>query len=245
MMGCFSPLALSLASANLVLVAHASVALAGAEGVLDGHLQRLGGLLRDHLPVHERVLDARVVLDQPVLAQLEVEVLQLVHGEGVVVTPVEVADLGLLLRDLGGRPRAGVGVGRLQAELRAVHVVLLAALHGRGLEGAGPPEEHAEHDVPRVVDVEDVLTRDEVLRPEVGREGRPTVVGDLEGSVEASVVEGDELLGLDVPLEGRDGRTQCARRRDGRTQGAAKEEGHGSNPGVPGERQAPKAEPEP
>ena len=39
------------------------------------HLQRLLRLLRDDLPVDERVLDARVLLDQVVLAELEIEIL--------------------------------------------------------------------------------------------------------------------------------------------------------------------------
>merc|ERR1719222_960340 len=111
-----------------------------------------------------------------------------------VVAPVEVAHLRLLLRDLRRWPRPGVCVRRLEAELRRVHVVLLTPLNGRGGEGAGPPEEDAEHDVAGVVDVEDVLARDEVLHPEVLPEGGAAIVRNLEGTVEASTVEGDELV---------------------------------------------------
>merc|ERR1719215_943207 len=112
--------------------ARSVAALARAQRVADGHLERLGGLLGDHLAVHEGVLDARVVLDQPVLAELEVEVLELVEREGVVVAAVEVAHLGLLLSDLGRGPGARVRVRGLEAELGGVHVVLLSALHWGG-----------------------------------------------------------------------------------------------------------------
>ena len=107
------------------------------------HHKWIGGLLRCHLPVDEGVLNARVVLDQPVLTQLEVEVLQLIEGEGVIVASVEVSDLRLLLRDLCSWSRTWIRIGGLQAELGRVHVVLLATFHGRRREGTSPPEEDA------------------------------------------------------------------------------------------------------
>mmetsp|Transcript_125684 Transcript_125684/g.391389 ORF Transcript_125684/g.391389 Transcript_125684/m.391389 type:complete len:271 (-) Transcript_125684:246-1058(-) len=121
-----------------------------------------------------------------------------------VVAPVEVAHLRLLLCDLRGRPGAWVGVGRLQAELRGVHVVLLTALDRRGGESSGPPEEDAQHDVSRVVDVEDVLPRHEVLRPEELPKWSAAVVRDLEDAVEASAAARDKFLGLDVPAQRSD-----------------------------------------
>mmetsp|Transcript_159778 Transcript_159778/g.512726 ORF Transcript_159778/g.512726 Transcript_159778/m.512726 type:complete len:236 (-) Transcript_159778:2-709(-) len=192
-----------------------SVVGAGTQRIADGHLQRLGSLLGDHLAVHERVLDARVVLDEPVLAELEVEVLQLVEGEGVVVATVKVADLRLLLGDLGGRARARIRVGTLQAELGRVHVVLFTPLHGCRREGTGPPEEDAEHNVARMVHVENVLARHEVLDPKVLPERRSPVVGDLEGARQASSSCRDELLRFDVPLEGRDDAAREAREEEG------------------------------
>ena len=67
-------------------------------------------LFRHHLPIHEGILDARVLLNQMVLAQLEVVVFQLVERPGVIVSAVEVAQLRLLLRNLRGRPLALIGV---------------------------------------------------------------------------------------------------------------------------------------
>merc|ERR1740123_2348594 len=105
-----------------------------------------------------------------------------------VIAPVEVADLGLLLRDLRRWSCSRVRIGALEPELARVHVVLLPALHGRSRKGARPPEEHAQDDVACVVNVEHVLPCHEVLGPEVLPERRTAVIGYLEGSVKAATL---------------------------------------------------------
>lgn len=57
------------------------------------------------------------MLNQPVLPQLEEEVLGLIEAEGVVVPTVEIPHLALLLCNLRRGARAWVGVGSLQPEL--------------------------------------------------------------------------------------------------------------------------------
>merc|ERR1712154_295806 len=105
------------------------------------------------------------MLDEPVLTQLEVEVLQLVQCERVVISPMEIAYLRLFLSDLRCRTRPWIRIRRLQAELPGVHVVLLTSLNGRCGKCTSPPKKGAQHDVARMVDVENVLPRHEVLCP--------------------------------------------------------------------------------
>merc|ERR1712232_1392586 len=95
--------------------------------VADRHFQRIGCLCWSHLPEDKRILDARVVLDQPVLAKLEVQILHLIYGEWMVIAPVEVANLGLLLGDLGSWSGSWICICTLQAKLWSMHVVLLLA----------------------------------------------------------------------------------------------------------------------
>mmetsp|Transcript_58698 Transcript_58698/g.94989 ORF Transcript_58698/g.94989 Transcript_58698/m.94989 type:complete len:207 (-) Transcript_58698:24-644(-) len=178
------------------------------------HLQGLVSLLWDHLAVHERVLDARVMLDQPVLTKLEVVVLELVESEGVVMTPVEVANLGPLLSNLSCRSGARIGIGCLQAEFWGMHVVLLPTLDGCRRKGSCPPEEHAQNDVACVVDVEDMLARHKVLDPEVLPKRGSPIVWNLKGSMKTPAVEGNELVGLDVALQRLDGRPSQPRQQE-------------------------------
>lgn len=166
------------------------------------NLQRLGSLLWAQLAVHKRILNTRVLLDEPVLSQLEVEVLEFVHCEGMVVPTMEVADLCLLLGDARRWPRARVGVSGLQAKLGRMHVVLLLPFHWCRGEGPRPPEKCAQHNIARVVDIEHVLPRDKVLCPEVLPERRAAVVRNLEGTVKAPALLRYELVRVDVPLEG-------------------------------------------
>merc|ERR1712060_329090 len=101
--------------------------MASAKRRFDWHLQWFSSFLWNHLAVHEWILNAWVVLNQPVLAQLEVEVLKFVEGEGVVIPPIKISDFGRFLCDLGRWSRTRISVSRLQAEFRGMHVVLLTA----------------------------------------------------------------------------------------------------------------------
>merc|ERR1719424_2434660 len=98
------------------------------DGRIWHHLQWLLSLLWDELLVHEWILDAWVRLDEPVLADLEVVVLELIHSERVIVALVEVAQLRRFLGNLGSWPSSRVCISCLQAELGRVHVVFLSSL---------------------------------------------------------------------------------------------------------------------
>ena len=155
--------------------------------------------------MHEGVLDTRIVLNEPVLTEFKVEVFHLIHREGMVMSSVEVSHLRLLLGNLGRWPGAWIDIGRLQAELRRVHVVLLSSLHRSCGKCTRPPEEDTKHNVSGVVDIEDMLTSHKVLSPEVLPKRSSPVVGNLKGTMKSSAVEGDELIRLDISLQGRNG----------------------------------------
>merc|ERR1712196_384633 len=120
------------------------------------------------------------MLNEPVFTELEVEVLELVECESVVVTTIEVPHFCLFLSDLCSRACARISICRLQAELRRVHVVLLAAFDWSCGESSSPPEECKQDDVPSVMDVEDVLSCHKMLCPEELPERCATVVRNLE-----------------------------------------------------------------
>merc|ERR1712113_807894 len=153
----------------------ASVAVACAKRILDWHFQWFSRLLWDHLAVDEWILDARIVLDQPVFPQFEIEVLELVKRERMVVTPVKVTDLSGLLGYLCCWARAWICIRGLQAKFRGMHVVLLSAFHGSSVEGASPPKEHTKDNVTSVVNIEYVLSCHEMLRPKKLPKRSPSV----------------------------------------------------------------------
>mmetsp|Transcript_23244 Transcript_23244/g.37185 ORF Transcript_23244/g.37185 Transcript_23244/m.37185 type:complete len:209 (-) Transcript_23244:8-634(-) len=192
------------------------MACARLDGVTDGHFQWIGCLCRSHLPIDERILNARIVLDHPVLAELEVQILHLVYSEWMVVAPIEVANLGLLLCNFRGWSCAWVCICALQTKLRSVHVVLFLSFDWGCREGASPKEEATKYKIPSVMDVEEMLSRHKLLCPKVLPEWGSCVVWDLESSGNASPLCRDELIWLDVPRKLR----HCAR-------GARKQKGHG------------------
>jgi len=96
-----------------------------------------GGELLEHVGV----LDILSALNDPILTQLEEEVLRLVHGERVVIPTEEVADLSLLDSNLGRWPLARIHVCTMHPVLGGLHVVFVSALQRRSVEHARPPAE--------------------------------------------------------------------------------------------------------
>merc|ERR1719163_479773 len=106
------------------------MAMPGPERWLNVDLEWFSRLFRAHLAIDEWVLNTWVVLDKIILAQFEVEVLELVQCEWVVVPTVKIAHFRLLLCNLRCGPRAWVSIGSLQAKLPRVHVILFPTLDG-------------------------------------------------------------------------------------------------------------------
>merc|ERR1712187_474079 len=115
-------------STDLKCALRNSVVRTWLDRIADGNLQGIRSLLWCHVAVDKRILNARVMLNHPVFAELEVQVLHLVQGERMVITTVEIADLRLLLGNFSRGSCARVGIRTLQAKFRCVHVVLLLAL---------------------------------------------------------------------------------------------------------------------
>merc|ERR1719277_702907 len=175
--------------------------------ITDGHLQRIRSLLWCHVAVDKRILNARVMLNHPVFAELEIQILHLVDGERMVITTVKIAYLRLLLGNFGRGSCARVGIRTLQAKLRCVHVVLLLALNGCCGEGSSPEKEDAKDDIASVMDIEDVLARHKLLCPEVLPKWCPGVVRNFKSPSNATPFSRDKLIGFDVPLKWCDRRT--------------------------------------
>merc|ERR1719277_2569769 len=149
--------------------------------ITEGNLQGIRSLLWCHVAVDKRILNARVMLNHPVFAELEVQILHLVDGERMVITTVKIAYLRLLLGNFCRRSCARVGIRTLQAKLRCVHVVFLLPLDGGCGKGSGPEEESAKDDIASVMHIENVLTCHKLLCPEILPKWRPGVIRNFKG----------------------------------------------------------------
>merc|ERR1712222_295405 len=98
--------------------------MARFEWGLNVDLQWISCLLWDHLAVDKWILDAWVVLDEPVLTELEVKIFEFIQCEGVVISTIKIAHFRLLLCDLCSWPCAWVHICRLESELWRMHVIL-------------------------------------------------------------------------------------------------------------------------
>eukprot|EP00438_Fugacium_kawagutii_P011767 Skav222941 [mRNA] locus=scaffold1489:515922:516326:+ [translate_table: standard] len=102
---------------SLRVASHHLVPMPWKQRVRNGHLEWVSCFLWNQLTMDKWILDARIVLNQPVLTQLEVEVFQLVESEGMVMSFVKVAHLCLFLGNLCRRSGAWIRICCLKTKL--------------------------------------------------------------------------------------------------------------------------------